>query len=78
MESSTQDLFLAPGGPGVPMVSQLLSVPASFLALQIGWRINWIDLQGITKPLDETMSCTGFGWPVGRTFLVKDWQGLRP
>lgn len=78
MESSTQDLFLAPGCPGVPMVSQLLCVPASVLVIQIGWRISWIDLQGITKPLGETVSCTGFWWPVERIFAVRDWQGLRP
>lgn len=29
---------------------QLLSVPATFLAIQIGGRINWIDLEGITRP----------------------------
>lgn len=77
MESTSQDLCLAPGGPGVPMVSQLLSVPASVLVAQLGWRINWIDLQGITKPFDETISCTGFGWAVRRTFLVTDWQRLK-
>lgn len=51
MGSSTQDLFLAPGGTGVPMISQLLSIPATFLPIQIGGRIDWIDLEGITRPL---------------------------
>lgn len=54
-----------------------LPVPQFWLYNLVG-RENQVDLRGTTKPLDGTISCTGFGWTVGRTYPLRGWQRLRP
>lgn len=71
MEPTSRDLFLAPEG------HRCLSVPASVLVTQLGWRRNHVDLWGIIRSWGEAMSSAGFGWAVGRAFqgeLGRDWD----